>query len=168
MKKILSLIFMGILIGAFIGLAGDARAASSIVVAVDTPPRTMNPHGSDADANLSVMANFFEGLMQRKGAEGKLVPALAERYEHPDLMTWKFFLRKGVKFHNGNAFNAEDVKFSFERLSNPDVSEFINTGKSIASVDILDDGPHPVVCQQHASGLHTGQGVDGGQGPWRG
>ncbi|NIS67749.1 MAG: hypothetical protein GTO12_01995, partial [Proteobacteria bacterium] len=96
MKKTLAFILVGILMGAFMGLPGDALGASSIVVAVDTPPRTMNPHGSDADANLSVMANFFEGLMQRKGAEGKLVPALAERYEHPDLLTWKFYLRKGV------------------------------------------------------------------------
>lgn len=139
MKKTLISIFVGILVGAFIGLAGGASGASSIVVAVDSPPRTMNPHGSDADSNLSVMANFFEGLLQRKGPEGKLAPALAERYEHPDLVTWKFYLRKGVKFHNGNPFTAEDVKFSFERLSNPEVSEFINTGKSIASIDIIDD-----------------------------
>ena len=69
----------------------------------------------------------------------ELKPALALRWEHPDLSTWKFYLRKGVKFHNGNPFTAEDVKFSFERLSNPEVSEFINTGKTIASVDIIDD-----------------------------
>ena len=138
MKKTLVSIFVGVLVGAFMGFAGGA-GASSIVIAVDTPPRTMNPHGSDADANLSVMANLFEGLLQRKAPEGNLSPALAERYEHPDLVTWKFYLRKGVKFHNGNPFTAEDVKFSFERLSNPEVSEFINTGKSIASIDIIDD-----------------------------
>ncbi len=138
MKKMLISIFVGVLVGAFMGFAGGA-GASSIVIAVDTPPRTMNPHGSDADANLSVMANLFEGLFQRKAPEGNLSPALAERYEHPDLVTWKFYLRKGVKFHNGNPFTAEDVKFTFERLSNPEVSEFINTGKSIASIDIIDD-----------------------------
>jgi peptide/nickel transport system substrate-binding protein len=138
MKKMLVSIFVGILVGALVGLTGGA-SASSIVIAVDSPPRTMNPHGSDADANLSVMANIFEGLLQRKAPEGNLVPALAERYEHPDLVTWTFFLRKGVKFHNGNPFTAEDVKFSFERLSNPEVSEFINTGKSIASIDVFDD-----------------------------
>ncbi len=138
MKKMLISIFVGVLVGAFMGFAGGA-GASSIVIAVDTPPRTMNPHGSDADANLSVMANLFEGLLQRKAPEGNLSPALAERYEHPDLVTWKFYLRKGVKFHNGNPFTAEDVKFTFERLSNPEVSEFINTGKSIASIDIIDD-----------------------------
>ena len=139
MKKILFLLLALILAGSFSGLAGQAFGASSIVVAVDSPPRMMNPHGSDADSNLSVMSNFFDGLMQRKGTEGTLVPALALRYEHPDLLTWKFHLRKGVQFHNGNPFTAEDVKFSFERLSDPKVSEFINAGKTIASIDVIDD-----------------------------
>jgi peptide/nickel transport system substrate-binding protein len=139
MKKTLVLIFVGVLIGAFIGFTGGTSGASSIVIGVDTPPRTMNPHGSDADANLQVMANIFEGLLQRKAPDGRLVPALAEHYEHPDLLTWTCFLRKGVKFHNGNPFTAQDVKFSFERLSNPEVSEFVNTGKSIASIEVVDD-----------------------------
>jgi peptide/nickel transport system substrate-binding protein len=139
MKKFFLLSLGFILLIALPGFTGQSFGASSIVVAVDTPPRTMNPHGSDADANLSIMANFFEGLLQRKAPDGNLFPALAERFEHPDLLTWKLYLRKGVRFHNGNPFTAEDVKFSFERLSNPDVSEFINTGKSIASIDIIDD-----------------------------
>ena len=113
--------------------------AQSLVVAVDTPPRTMNPHGSDADANLSRMANIFDGLLQRKGAEGELAPALAERFERLDDVTWKFYLRQGVTFHNGNPFTAEDVKFSFERIGNPEVSEFINTGNTIEAVEIIDD-----------------------------
>lgn len=139
MKRTSILFLLGIFIGTLLIFTGQAIGASSIVVAVDTPPRTMNPHGSDADANLSIMANFFDGLMQRKAPEGNLFPALALRYEHPDLLTWKFYLRKGVKFHNGNPFTAADVKFSFERLSNPDVSEFINTGRTIASIEIIDD-----------------------------
>ncbi len=113
--------------------------AQSLVVAVDTPPRTMNPHGSDADANLSRMTNIFDGLLQRTGADGTLAPALAEKFERLDDVTWKFYLRKGVTFHNGNPFTAEDVKFTFERLGNPEVSEFINTGNTLASVDIIDD-----------------------------
>jgi len=139
MKKFFLLSLGVILLIVLPGFTGQSFGASSIVVAVDTPPRTMNPHGSDADANLSIMANFFEGLLQRKAPDGKLLPALAERFEHPDLLTWKLYLRKGVKFHNGNPFTGEDVKFSFERLCNPDVSEFINTGKSIASIEIIDD-----------------------------
>ena len=135
MKKLLLFLIMV----ALLAMAGQAMAESSLTVAQDHPPRTMNPHGDDTDAGLSYFSNFFDGLLQRKGSEGTLVPALAEKYEHPDLLTWRFYLRKGVKFHNGNPFNAADVKFTFERLSNPDVSEFTNTGKQIDSVTIVDD-----------------------------
>lgn len=135
MKRLMFVLFMV----ALLGLAGQAMAESSLVVAQDYPPRMMNPHGDDSDAGLSYCSNFFDGLLQRKGSEGTLVPALALKYEHPDLLTWRFYLRKGVKFHNGNPFNAADVKFTFERLSNPDVSEFTNTGKQIDSVTIVDD-----------------------------
>ena len=139
MKKAFFLIFAIAVTVMALALSEPALAASSLVTAQDTPPRTMNPHGSDADANMSYMANFFEGLLQRKGPEGTLAPALAVRWERLDELTWKFYLRKGVKFHNGNPFTAADVKFSFERLGNPEVSEFINTGKTIAAVETPDD-----------------------------
>ncbi len=135
-RKLLLFCFCSALI---FSLTGAASAQSSLVVAVDSSPRMMNPHGDDSDAGLSFMANFFDGLLQRKGPDGKLVPALAEKWEHPDELTWKFYLRKGVTFHNGNPFTAEDVKFTFERLSNPEVSEFINTGKTIESIECPDD-----------------------------
>jgi len=126
------------IVGIMLVGAAPALAASSIVVALDVPPRMMNPHGDDSDAGLQYMANFFDGLLQRKGSEGTLAPALATSFERLDLNSWKFYLRKGVKFHNGNPFTAEDVKFSFERLGNPEVSEFLNTGKTIAAIDIID------------------------------
>ncbi len=121
----------------FLAWTTPLSAAQPLLVAVDTPPRTMDPHGSDADSNLSVMANFFDGLLQLK--DGEFAPALATQVEHPDLLTWTFTLREGVTFHNGNPFTAEDVKYTFERLSNPKVSEFTNTGKSIDSIEILSD-----------------------------
>jgi len=139
MKKMLSFVFVGIMIAALIGFGEDAEGASSIVVGVDSAPITMDPGGSLADMNFSVMANFFDGLLQRR-VDGKLYPALAERYEHPDLLTWKFYLRKGVKFQNGNTFTAADVKFTFERLKDPKCcSEFMDLGKQVASADIIDD-----------------------------
>lgn len=143
MKKTRILLFAIVALTMVFGVSGQVMAASSIVVAQDDPPRMMNPHGDDSDAGLQYFANFFDGLLQRKGSDGILAPALAERWERLDALSWKFYLRKGVKFHNGNPFNAADVKFTFERLSNPDVSEFINTGKSIDAIEILDD--HTVV-----------------------
>ncbi|MBW2123025.1 MAG: ABC transporter substrate-binding protein, partial [Deltaproteobacteria bacterium] len=139
MKKTLCFLSTVVFVMAFVGFGGQAWSASSIVVGVDSGPITMDPGGSLADPNFSVMANLFDGLLQRK-VDGKLYPALAERYEHPDLVTWKFYLRKGVKFQNGNPFTADDVKFTLERLKDPKCcSEFMDLGKEIASVEIIDD-----------------------------
>jgi len=135
MKKL----FLVALTVALMLAAGQVMAQTSMVVAQDDSPRMMNPHGDDSDAGLQYFANFFDGLLQRKGSGGTLAPALAERWERLDALSWKFWLRKGVKFHNGNPFTAADVKFTFERLSNPEVSEFVNTGKSIDKIDIVDD-----------------------------
>jgi peptide/nickel transport system substrate-binding protein len=126
------------LCGGFIAVQ-PAFAASTLVVGVESPPKSMNPHSENGDATLGVMTNIFDGLMQRQKTDGKLIPALAEKYEHPDPLTWKFYLRKGVKFHNGNPFTAADVKYTFERLINPEVSQFVSDGKAIASIETPDD-----------------------------
>jgi len=139
MKKFLLLALIAVLIGLFGIFASGAQADSSLIVGVDASPITMDPGGSLMDANFSVMANLFDSLL-RRDVNGKLVPALAIRYEHPDKLTWKFYLRKGVKFINGNRFNAADVKFSLERLKDPKCcSEFMDIGKQIASVETPDD-----------------------------
>jgi len=114
-------------------------AKADLVIAVDAPPKSMNPHAFNSDANLSYMSNFFDGLLQRHAPDGKLAPALATKWDRIDSLTWKFELRKGVKFHNGNAFNAEDVKFTFKRMKDPKFSKFVNIANSIASIETPDD-----------------------------
>jgi len=123
----------------FLSLGSQAFGGSSISAAIEDHPDTMNPHGSRATSNLSIAANLFDGLMQRKGSDGILNPALAVQHEHPDPLTWVFYLRKGVKFHNGNAFTAEDVKYSLERLSDPRFSHFTTLVTDIASSEIIND-----------------------------
>ncbi len=113
--------------------------AKKLVIVKDSPPRTMDPMGSDADSNLTFMANFFDALLSRPGKDGTLAPGLAEKYERLDANSWKFYLRKGIKFHNGNPFTAQDVAYTFKRLGDPKVSEFINTGKNVEKVEIIDD-----------------------------
>lgn len=117
----------------------SAMATADLVIATDAPPKAMNPHAYSSDANLSYMSNFFDGLLQRKAPEGKLGPALAEKWQRVDAVTWKFELRKGVKYHNGNDFNAADVKFTFERMKDPKYSKLLNIANSIASIETPDD-----------------------------
>src|SRR5208283_2312421 len=113
--------------------------AQTVAVALESPPTSMDPHSENDNPTIGILSNVFDGLMQREKTGGKDVPALAERYEHPDSLTWKFYLRKGVKFHNGNPFTAADVKYTFERLRNPKVSLYVYTGNSIASIETPDD-----------------------------
>jgi peptide/nickel transport system substrate-binding protein len=127
------------LIIALLALPAIAMAKTDLVVVTDAPPKSMNPHAYSSDANLSYMSNFFDGLLQRPTPDGKLSPALAVKWERLDAVTWKFELRKGVKFHNGNDFTAADVKFTFERMKDPQYSKLLNIANSIESIETPDD-----------------------------
>lgn len=130
---------IGLLLAVFLALPGLALAKADLTIAVDAPPKTMNPHGYNSDANLSYMSNFFDGLLQRHAPDGQLAPALATSWERVDALTWKFELRKGVTFHNGNPFNAADVKYTFERMKDPNFSKFVNIANAIASIETPDE-----------------------------
>jgi peptide/nickel transport system substrate-binding protein len=72
-----------------------------------------------AEANVgqyALNANIFEGLV-RMTPDYEIVPVLAQRWQFTPPNTWRFFLRKGVKFHDGQPFNADAVKFAFDRVA---------------------------------------------------
>ena len=141
MRRLALFVSLAFLIIGLVGGSTFAKTQKTLIVAVGAPPRTMNPHGSDADCNLGVMSNIFEGLLHRDTA-GKLGPGLATSWKRIDDLTWRFTLRKGVKFHNGNDFTWKDVKFSLERLKKPyPVSEFLAFGGIISSVKTVNGDP---------------------------
>lgn len=138
MKKLTLILAIGLLI---VGLVGGLSASGAqerpLVVGVAAGPRTMNPQGAHSDDNYSVVNDIFDALLQRDN-EGHLMPSLATSWEKIDLTTWRFHLRKGVKFHNGNDFTWEDVEFTYKRLFDPEVSEFIFMGGVTESVELVD------------------------------
>jgi peptide/nickel transport system substrate-binding protein len=72
--------------------------------------------GSDY-ASSSGFVNLYDTLVYPT-PDGNVKPHTAERWEvSADGLTWTFYLRKGVKFHNGNELTAEDVAFSMDRLT---------------------------------------------------
>ncbi|MBW2596025.1 MAG: ABC transporter substrate-binding protein [Deltaproteobacteria bacterium] len=90
-----------------------------------------------------VLKNMFDSLTTRD-ANMKVVPQLAESWQALNDTTWEFRLRRGVKFHNGDDFTAEDVKFTLERV----VKEGALDGKTsprkglfepLSGVKIIDD-----------------------------
>src|SRR5512145_1134619 len=98
-------------------LAATAAPAGKVVIAQGVDPTTLDMMNQQETPASNVGAQMFETLVERDG-NLKLVPGLAA--EMPKLVaptTWEIKLRKGVKFHNGEDFNAESVKFTLERIA---------------------------------------------------
>lgn len=70
---------------------------------------------------INVYGNIYDTLL-RKDQDLNIQPSVAESYKAVDDTTWELKLRKGVKFHNGDDFTADDVKFTIERVLDPKVA----------------------------------------------
>ena len=81
-------------------------------------PQTIDPHSQNELLTNAINGQMYETLVNR-GKNLELVPALATEWKQVDAVTWRFTLRKGVKFHDGTPFSADDVVFSFQRASAP-------------------------------------------------
>ena len=77
---------------------------------------TMDPHASGDTTTRNILINVYEGLV-RLNQTSELDPELAVSWEAIEPTVWRFKLRPGVTFHDGNAFTADDVVFSFKRAT---------------------------------------------------
>src|SRR3954470_6512638 len=77
--------------------------------------KSLDPYTLNESTTHGHLGNVYEGLIARD-KDLKIIPALAESWETPEPTRWRFHLRKGVKFQNGDAFTADDVVFSADRV----------------------------------------------------
>ena len=110
MKKLfLSLLF--ILITCFPSFGAEME---SFTLGLPGDAKTLDPHQAVDTLSFIVTKHINEPLVTVDGKTKELVPVLAERWEILDPQTYKFYLKKGVKFHNGEELTAEDVVFSLK------------------------------------------------------
>jgi peptide/nickel transport system substrate-binding protein len=100
--------------------AGPAKAASdsrTVTIVLNAEPDNMDP-GNTGISNVGKVLryNVAEPLTEMSPADSRIMPRLATSWKQIDTNTWHFFLRKGVKFHDGADFNAEAVVFNIKRL----------------------------------------------------
>lgn len=107
-----------------VGLAGDTLS--------------MDPYVYNETISNAVLQHMYEGLVMTDG-DLNIIPGLASEWElSDDLMTWTFYLREGVKFHNGNDFTADDVIFSLQRAVEP-FSKWDNVLATVESYEKIND-----------------------------
>ena len=138
---------------AAVTLAGSPLAAlaqrrkDAVVLGMTLEPPGLDPTAGAASAIAEIVQyNIFETLTKVQ-SDGTVAPLLAESWEvSPDLKTYTFRLRKGVKFQNGEPFNAGTVKFSFERAAaEKSTNKDKRTFASMETVGVVDDSTVVIV-----------------------
>ncbi|MFN3720117.1 MAG: ABC transporter substrate-binding protein [Rhizobium rhizophilum] len=108
--------------------AGAQTPPNVLVVGQIAEPKSLDPHTVTATNDFRILVNVYDGLVRFKDGTLEVEPALAESWEiSEDGKTYTFKLRQGVKFHDGSDFNAEAVKFNFDRMLKED-HPFYSTG----------------------------------------
>ena len=97
---------------------------------------SMDPHSLNESLQLNFTGNIYEPLVGR-GKKLELVPALATDWKQTAPTDWRFNLRKGVLFHDGTPFTADDVIFSYERAKGDgsDVKTYVGSVKEIKKIN---------------------------------
>ena len=116
--------------GAAAPLATPALAQSTqkreLVVAQGGDIATFDPHMSTSANDIRVSFNVFDNLVSRH-PDQRLHPGLATEWKLEGQTAWRFRLRQGVKWHNGDSFSSADAKFSLDRTLDPATKVRVST-----------------------------------------
>ncbi len=133
------------------GTAGDAKAEKVFRYATTGDILGLDPQANNEGPTNTMKSNIYGRLVHRK-PDLSLEPDMATSWEQIDEVTWRFHLREGVTFHNGNPFNADDVVYSFKRQkqeasSMAFVLATVEDVKKVddLTVDMVTKGPDPIL-----------------------
>ncbi|HLY25497.1 MAG TPA: ABC transporter substrate-binding protein, partial [Aggregatilineales bacterium] len=135
----LVMVSAGLFPGVSVSAVTAQSASTTVTIAFPTgDPSSLDPQAAGSLDESQVIRNVYEGLVTYDSQTLAPAPALATKWTvSSDSLTYTFTLRQGVTFQNGQPFSADDVKFTFDRLANPDTgtsytSEMLNGVHGIA------------------------------------
>jgi peptide/nickel transport system substrate-binding protein len=149
------------LLAGLLAMAPAAMAQNVLTIGVRSEASSMDPHWTQLSADKQVEEHIFEKLVELD-ANSRPIPGLAVSWRPISETTWELKLREGVKWQDGEAFNADDVIFTFQRLLTgvtgaPTSPSFalVKGGKKIEKVDdytvrIQTIGPYPTMAEDLA------------------
>ena len=122
------------------GPVTPAVAQGNLAVQVPAEPPGLDLTASPASAIAAIVHYNVQECLVKVDKNGKLVPWLADRWYTTDSKNYTFFLKKGVRFHNGRELRAADVKFVLERAANPETKHpFQKRYEIIREIIVKDD-----------------------------
>src|SRR6056297_3250408 len=116
--------------------AGAALAEKSVTIGLTADPSHLYPLAGEELSSNIMYYHLYDPLVKRS-PDLTFGPGLAESWENVDETTWRFKLREGVTFHNGNAFTADDVVFTVEKARESIRPDLVANIASITAVDDL-------------------------------
>ena len=180
-----------IIIGVFLSmvLVYGTAAALDITIGAKLEPSSIDPHYHNLGPNNAVARHIFDRLVQTDEKQ-RLLPGLAVSWKPLNDTTWEFKLRKGVKWHDGSPFTADDVIFTFDRApkvpNSPSSFALYTKKKTLKKIDdhtlhIITEKPYPlmandvctinIVSRKYGEGATTGDYNSGkatiGTGPYK-
>ncbi len=136
------------LVWSLLGLAALAAACqrstsgpATLRIAYQREMISLDPHAHDDSMTEAVLGAVYEGLVRFERGVG-VQPALAERWTTPDDTTWRFWLRRGVRFHDGRLVTVEDVLRSLEKARTDPASRVASYLAPVTSVVRVADDPY--------------------------
>ena len=140
-----------LVLAAVFGMVAAPVEAVTLRWAAQNDILTMDPHSQNHATTHAIMQYTYEGLT-RYSKDYNVEPCLATSWEKISETQYRFQLRKNVKFHDGSAFTADDVVFSYNRIKEPQGTNQIYVAgikevKKIDdyTVDFILEGPHPLL-----------------------
>lgn len=135
---------------------GDA-AADNLVAAIAGEPDQLDPHKTSAYFSFEVLENVFDTLVE-PDANLEMRPALAESWEvSPDQRVWTFHLRRGVTFHDGTPFTADDVVYSYRRIIDEELTN-VDKFSAVTGVTAVDPATVRITVDKPTPNLLTNLG----------
>ena len=121
-------------------ILAESKGGGTLKVGIGMDIKQLDP-AFISDLPSQRVAQQIHDYLVRRDSEGNIKPNLAKDWEvNPDGTRWTFYLKKGIKFTDGSPFNAEVVKWHFNRLRDPQVaSNYVEQFSIIEQVEVVDD-----------------------------
>ncbi|MDR7428425.1 MAG: glutathione ABC transporter substrate-binding protein [Armatimonadota bacterium] len=120
MPRGIAVVLVSLAIGLIVPAAPiGAQVPAQLVYVLGAEPVTLDPPNQTDNPSETVVRHVYDNLVTFD-ERLQIIPALAERWEvSSDHLTWTFYLRRGVRFHDGSEFNAQAVKVNLDRVTTP-------------------------------------------------